>query len=195
MGTADTGMTPSSAPIAPEVMEALLAARAQFVAFVERRVGSRAAAEDIVQSAFVKGIERGGEIRDGESAVAWFYRVLRNAIIDHYRRGAAAAHAGEAWAREIDVALEPTHAEAAQICGCVSVLLTTLKPEYRSAIETVELAGRSLRELAQKDGISENNAAVRLHRARVALRQRVAQSCGACATHGCLDCTCGGSAK
>lgn len=66
MGTADTGMTPSSAPIAPEVMEALLAARAQFVAFVERRVGSRAAAEDIVQSAFVKGIERGGEIRDSE---------------------------------------------------------------------------------------------------------------------------------
>jgi RNA polymerase sigma-70 factor (ECF subfamily) len=31
---------------------------------------------------------------------------------------------------------------------------------------------------------------VRLHRARAALKTRLEQSCGTCATHGCLDCTC-----
>jgi RNA polymerase sigma-70 factor (ECF subfamily) len=34
---------------------------------------------------------------------------------------------------------------------------------------------------------------VRLHRARQALKRELERSCGTCATHGCLDCTCGAS--
>jgi RNA polymerase sigma-70 factor (ECF subfamily) len=179
--------------LAPEVLDVLLAARSQFVAFVEKRVGSRAAAEDIVQSAFVKSIERGGDIREQESAVAWFYRVLRNATIDYYRRTATAVHATERWAREVEVAVDPSRDDVAEICGCISRVLTTLKPEYRSALELVEVGDSSLRDFARQQAISENHAAVRLHRARTALRQRVTQACGACATHGCLNCTCGTS--
>jgi len=43
---------------------------------------------------------------------------------------------------------------------------------------------------AAASGISENNAAVRVHRARQALRKQVQLTCGACATHGCVDCRC-----
>ena len=42
----------------------------RFRAFLEKRVGSREDAEEILQIAFVKGIERGGGIRDEERAVA-----------------------------------------------------------------------------------------------------------------------------
>jgi RNA polymerase sigma-70 factor (ECF subfamily) len=80
------------------------------------------------------------------------------------------------------------------VCGCVSDLARTLKPEYASALERVEVQGASLRAFADEQGITPNNAAVRLHRARLALRRQVAKSCGTCATHGCLDCTCGGPA-
>ena len=45
------------------VMQELVASHREFVAFVERRVGDRAMAEDVVQDAFVKGLERGGELR------------------------------------------------------------------------------------------------------------------------------------
>ena len=41
-----------------------------------------------------------------------------------------------------------------------------------------------------KMGIEPNNAAVRVHRAREALRKRVTASCGPCAEHGYVDCTC-----
>ena len=34
------------------------------------------------------------------------------------------------------------------------------------------------------------SAAVRVHRAREALRRQVVASCGSCAEHGCLSCTC-----
>ncbi len=77
----------------PEVMQALVDNHRQFLAFLERRVESRADAEDILQDAFVRGLEKGGQLRDGESAVAWFYRLLRNAVVDHYRRRGAAGRA------------------------------------------------------------------------------------------------------
>jgi DNA-directed RNA polymerase specialized sigma24 family protein len=57
------------------------------------------------------------------------------------------------------------------ICGCVSRLLETLKQEYRDGLHTVELEERSLGELAGKAEITSNNAAVRAHRARQALRK------------------------
>ena len=74
----------------PAAIAALVENHRRFLAFLERRVGSRAVAEDILQSAFVRGIEKGDTIRDAESSVAWFYRLLRNAVVDHWRRRGAA---------------------------------------------------------------------------------------------------------
>src|SRR5690606_39544723 len=50
----------------------------QFLGFLERRVGSRAVAEDLLQEAFVRGLDKLDHLRSEESAIAWFYRVLRN---------------------------------------------------------------------------------------------------------------------
>ena len=51
-------------------LESLAEERGRYVAFVRKHVGSLALAEDIVQQAFVKSLERGGEIRREESVVA-----------------------------------------------------------------------------------------------------------------------------
>lgn len=165
-------------------LDRLLANRAQFLAFVRKRVSTPESAEDILQAAFVKGLERGGE-SDEESAVRWFYRVLRNAIIDHYRRDGAARRALEELA--VEPMPEPVREE---VCGCLGGAIETLKPEYRDALRLVDLAERPLAELARQAGITEGNAAVRVHRARAALRKQITESCGACAEHGCLDCQC-----
>jgi DNA-directed RNA polymerase specialized sigma24 family protein len=116
----------------PENFNRLIEGRQQFLAFLEKRVESRAVAEDILQGAFVRGLEKSESLSDDESIVAWFYRILRNAVIEE----------------------------------------------------------GSLADLAGKADISANNAAVRVHRAREALRKQVTSACGACATHGCLDCDC-----
>ena len=73
------------AGLTPEVIAQLVDGQALFLAFVQRRVGARAIAEDILQEAFARALARGDNLRDGESAVAWFYRLLRNALIDHHR--------------------------------------------------------------------------------------------------------------
>ena len=54
----------------------------------------------------------------------------------------------------------------------------------------MELDEEPLAELAGRMGLSKNNATVRLHRARKSLKASLLKTCGACAAHGCLDCSC-----
>lgn len=180
---------PPSGSLSAEAMAKLVAGHRQFLAFLERRVESRAAAEDILQSAFARGLERGAGVQD-EKVVAWFYRVLRNAVIDHYRHRSTDARTTEAWLQEFAGRQEPDVELRAEICACVSGLLATLKPEYREALRIVDLDEGSLNDLARQSGITPENAAVRVHRARKALRRQVEQACGTCSEHGCFDCRC-----
>jgi RNA polymerase sigma-70 factor (ECF subfamily) len=165
---------------------------ARFLAFLRPRVASREAAEEILQAAFVKGIENQASIRAGESAVAWFYRLLRNALVDHYRRRGAQQRGHERFVSENaeGTAELETELEGA-VCACINELIPTLKAEYAEVLRRVELDGGSVAEVALQLGVTPNNAAVRLHRARGALRKRLEQTCGTCTEHGCLDCTCG----
>lgn len=175
----------------PEAIERLVASHARFLAFLERRVRSREVAEEILQEAFVRALGQADSLRDGESAIAWFYRVLRNALVDHHRRREAKQRALDAIARE---PVEPEPALDRElmdtVCGCVSELLHTLKPEYAGALRAVELDEASVAQYAAREGLTSNNAGVRLHRARKALARALQDCCGTCATHGCLECSC-----
>ena len=183
--------TPSTA-LSPEAIAKLVHGHREFLSFLERRVESKAVAEDILQSAFARGLERGAGV-DDEKVVAWFYRVLRNAVVDHYRQRSTAERVTEAWTREFPDVQEPEAELRQEICQCVASLLETLKPEYREALQIVDLQEGTLKDLAQQSGITAENAAVRVHRARAALRRQIEQACGTCSVHGCLDCSCAAS--
>jgi RNA polymerase sigma factor (sigma-70 family) len=174
----------------PEVVDLLVERHRRFLQFLEPRVGSRAVAEELLQAAFVKAVERGSELRDGESAVAWFYRLLRNALVDFYRHRGAERRAIERHASETQVTTERDPALDAAICECVHGLIPTLKTEYADILRAVEIEGQGLGDVAKRFAITPGNAAVRLHRARLALKGRLERSCGTCTEHGCLDCTC-----
>lgn len=172
-----------------EVVASLVENHRRFLAFVERHVGDRGEAEEILQNAFVRGVERAASVRDGESAVAWFFRLLRNAIVDHRRRKATALGSAAALGTDDEVAA-PAADDVAEVCRCVLGLAETLEPEHALAIRRVDVEGAAVRDYAAEAGITANNASVRLFRARAALRKRVASTCRTCADHGCLDCTC-----
>jgi RNA polymerase sigma-70 factor (ECF subfamily) len=180
-------------PLNPDVVEQLVQGHRDFLSFLERRVESRAIAEDILQDAFVRGLEHADEIGD-QTAVAWFYRTLRNSVIDHYRRRGSSSRALERLAHELEVEIDPPAELGGAICSCVARVAATLKPEYAEALKRIEVDGISVKDFAAEVGITANAAAVRVFRAREALRKRIRASCGTCAEHGCLDCTCGAPA-
>ncbi|MEO8184089.1 MAG: sigma-70 family RNA polymerase sigma factor [Deltaproteobacteria bacterium] len=191
----DTENQPSDDRPTPAVIGVLVENHRQFLKFLERRVGSRATAEDLLQDAFVRGMNKLDTLRSDESAVAWFYRLLRNAIIDHRRRNGATERKLAAFEQEIEQHSEPDADLQQAICRCVGELASTLKDEYAEALRAIEVDGVRVKDFAERVNITTSNAGVRIFRAREALRKQVVRSCGTCADHGCLNCTCAPKAE
>jgi RNA polymerase sigma factor (sigma-70 family) len=175
----------SEAPI-----DVLLENHRAFLQYLERRVGDRALAEDILQDAFARVVARPEQAPADEGIVPWFYRLLRNAAIDQLRRRGAHDRAIEGFARELEAHTQPPEQLEGVICACVSKLAETLKPDYGEALRAIDIGGTPVKTFAEQHGISAGNAGVRVFRARQALKQRVAEACGVCAEHGCRDCSC-----
>lgn len=162
----------------------------EFLRFLARRL-PRDVAEDLLHEVFVRGITKADDLRDDEAIVAWFYRALRNATVDHHRRRGASERALAAFLAELDTQLEvPDGTMRAEVCQCVTRVTRDLRPDYAHALQRIEVDGIAVKDFATEEGITAGNAAVRVHRAREALRVRLAQTCGPCAKGGCMQCTC-----
>ncbi len=186
---ADEANTETEPTSNAEVVAKLVESHRAFVGFVQRRVGDRDTAEEIVQNALVNNLGKLETVR--ESAIGWFYAVLRNAIVDYRRRQATAEKRLQAYSADAELNAAEDEELHQVVCKCVGELATTLKPEYADALRQIEIEGLPVKDYAARVGISASNAGVRVFRAREALQKQVVRSCGTCATHGCVNCTCG----
>lgn len=177
-----------------DILHRLLEQQPAFRSFVRRRVKDDALAEDLLQQSLTRALERLHTVKNDESAVAWFYRILRHAIVDFYRAQAAEQRKGEAFLGELTARGEdkvPSLDEVkAEICACFQRLLPAMRSNYAEMIRRIDLEEEPASRVAQDLKISQNNLTVRLHRARQALRAGLEQACGICSQHGCLNCTC-----
>lgn len=166
----------------------LLSHRQELLAFIRRKVGKRDVAEDILQDSLLKALHAAPKLQDNDKLTGWLYRIVRNVIIDYYRRCHVEEKTMEQYTREAEAF--PQSEDEAILCACFRKLIPTLKDEYRGIIEALELADGDPETVAASLGITRNNLKVRRHRARQQLRTRMEEACGVCAKHGCLDCTC-----
>ncbi|MDF0645417.1 MAG: sigma-70 family RNA polymerase sigma factor [Nitrospira sp.] len=178
-----------------DVVQRLIAHESAFRSFLSRRLGDEAVVDDILQQSLMRAVERHHAVHNEESAVAWFYRILRHALIDYYRSQGAETRRNDALLRELTVTgdhQEPPPDEVrATVCACLHRLLPQLRGSYAELIRRIDLEGESPALVAEALKISRNNLTVRLHRARQALRAALEDSCGICSRHGCLNCACG----
>ncbi len=175
----------------PADLGTVLAERERMLAFLRRHGADRVRAEDVLQTAYLKALGSLDTLRQGRSVVAWFFRILRRAWIDDRRGAARGARAlAEAGRRAADALARDEAALRSAVCRCVDRLLGGLEPGQRELLRRVDLEGASPSEVAGALGITPGNAAVRLHRARKALRSRLEAVCGSCTRHKCLDCHC-----
>ena len=121
--------------------------------------------------------------------------MLRNAVVDYYRHRDVEQRGNEAWAADWERVAELGEEEHHEVCGCFREFVHLLKPEYTRAIDAVDLRGVALKDFASAEQITLNNATVRVHRARAALREHIQRACAVCAEHGCLDCHCKAAAE
>lgn len=165
--------------------------RSRFVRFVASKIGDAAAAEDLLQSALLRAMTAPPDAENEQAVIGWFMAVLKNAITDHHRRRDANNRALSASAANTSDIADAELKGA--VCGCVKGVVESLKPEYAELLSAVELEEQDISGVAERLNITPNNARVRLHRARAALKQELMNTCRSCAAHGCLDCSCHGS--
>lgn len=180
--------------LSPSAVETLVSEHAKFRRFLERRVGNAAAAEDILQDSLLKALKRGGDLHRGEKVTPWFYRILRNAIVDHYRHKGTESRKEQGLLSELEV-----HGEFESmgkdwehaVCNCFHGLLPELNPRYAQLLRRIDLESEPKHAVAADLGISISTLNVTLHRARKALRGQLEIFCGACSQEQCLACACG----
>ena len=56
--------------------------QAVFKGFLRRHLPSDKIAEDLLQQGLLKAVKGEGSLLEKDNAVAWFYRILRNSLID-----------------------------------------------------------------------------------------------------------------
>ena len=168
--------------------------RSAFRAFLRRRVVDDATAQDLLQQSFMRAVQQEHGKEPPEQAVAWFYRILRNAVVDYYRARAADTKKAQAYKEDLEASGEDKTPGLDELrpalCACLTRLLPSLRPAYADLLRRIDLEGDSPAAVAKDLGVTLNNLTVRLHRARLALRKSLEQTCGVCTKHGCLNCTC-----
>lgn len=173
-----------------EKVTLLLKHRQELLGYLRNKIASPELAEDLLQDSLLKALRSAPGLHDEEKLLPWFYRILRNAVIDTYRSRGAAPGRVDTDVDLLEAPAEPTAADEQSLCECFRLLVPTLKPEYAAMIERFELGTADAEAVALELGITRNTLKVRRHRARQALRQRLEETCRTCAKHGCLDCTC-----
>ena len=169
-----------------------MAHRDAFVGFLMKRLRNRADVDDVLQDFCLRVLARKDQLRDADRLDAWLYAILRSALNDHYRRSGRRARLGEAVAREaVEPDLAPDAAETmTHVCACIGGLIPELRPADGALIRRIDLNEEDRAVVARDLGVSAGTLAVRLHRARAALRDRLLRHCGCCCEHGFDDCSC-----
>jgi RNA polymerase sigma-70 factor (ECF subfamily) len=114
-------------------IDKLIESRMQFLSFLRNRVRHAEDAEELLQDAFLKSLEKSSEVRDKEKIVAWFYRMLRNSVVDYYRKAGKNTQELAGLLADLDKHAIVATGHQNEICHCLHPLLENIKPEYRQA--------------------------------------------------------------
>lgn len=146
-------------------------------------------AESVLQATFIKACEKIGEFEGRSGLGTWLYRIATNAALMHLRRRQPVASIDE-----IGDAFQPGDMPQNFNTWVLDPASLTLDNELRDQLERAlqslpdslrvifvlrELQGMRTTEVARLLGISESAVKVRLHRARLQLRELLAGYLGA----------------
>lgn len=156
--------------------------------YLKRMVGD-GEAEDLTQEVFIK-IGKALETFRGEAQLStWIYRIATHTALDRFR----ATHAHESrnfyeddsasteedknsWTGEREASTEQKVIRE-EMNECIRGIINTLPEAYRTVIILSELEGLKDGEIAQIMGTSLQATKIRIHRARVKLKDEMTKAC------------------
>ena len=158
--------------------------------YLVRRLGNAAEADDVLQGAILRAIEKAPDLRNEHAVRGWLARIISSAIVDHQRREASRRRNERESSLYHGLSSSIDEDVDTAVCDCIHLILPTLRPEHSDVIRRLDLEGRDRVEVAASLGITTNALTVRLHRARGELRRRLMEMCVSCKEQSFLQCSC-----
>ena len=130
----------------------------------------RADAEDAVQEAFIRALERIDQLSDGSPFGPWFYRVLRSTCLNLLRREKLRDH--EEIPHDASGERNPEQETDRRLTRQkVLAAMEELPEMQRTAVTLYDLEGYSHREIADILDVAEGTSRAHVHHGRKALRE------------------------
>lgn len=136
----------------------------EFLAFTLTRVGDKNIAIDICQECFIKTLEQVYKDSVIESPRGYFYKILRNKIIDFYRKKKSAS-LDDFINDGGDIAENNLEGDNHYYLLIIEKL-KELPDNYRDIIIMKMVMDLSISDISERTGLSENVISVRIHRGR-----------------------------
>ncbi len=150
-----------------------------------RMLGDQDEAEEILQETFIKACDKIDQFEGRSSLGTWLYRIATNAALMHIRKRKPTVSLDQEL-DENDLALPKTLVEwqpdleqvalSGELQEALEAALMELSEPLRAVFLLRDVQGLSTAETAQALGISTSAAKVRLHRARLQLREILSQN-------------------
>ena len=148
--------------------------------------GDEESARDVVQQTFCKAVERLDTYRGEAGLYAWFCRICRNTLIDHFRRRKQEYHRmvlieDNAEVQAVLEALSAAESEGPEsqasqrdLSRIVQSVLDYLPKHYGDVLEWKYVEGLTIKEISERTGSGPKAVESLLTRARAAFREAMA---------------------
>jgi len=136
----------------------------------ERLLGDRADAEDLVQDAFLRALDRLPLLDPGRPFGPWFFTLLRNLGINQLRAKRVRHTEPELLDAASADALPDEEMERAEVRERFDAALAALTPRQREIVMLFEVEGWKGAEIAEHLGLTPENVRWHLHQAKKSLR-------------------------
>lgn len=158
------------------------------IRFIESRGLGRAESEDLFQQAVLKALTTQSENSEPEKITSWFYQILRNTLIDEFRKRKHLDEKHDEYLSQLQ--LDPPQELDEKICACVNAIMQDLPKADREILESHFFDGKKFKELAEIYHQTEGSIRVKAQRSRDKLKEMLKSCCNITRLSEMSDCEC-----
>lgn len=156
------------------MVETLLPIKDKLFRYALRIVGNVMAAEDVVQEVFIKVWKKEKDLLKIDNKEAWCMTVTRNLALDHLRKRKVIHEDVTEHYAIADKEMTPHVAlQSSDTMVLIKNAIDELPDAQKQVIHLREVEGYTYQEIAEITGYSIDKVKVYLHRARIALRNKL----------------------
>ncbi len=149
-----------------------LALNARLHGFIAKRVANPDDVDEILQDSYQRMQNNLGQLHDQDRFESWLYQIVRNRIIDFYRK--RKLNVGELEDLSAD---EPTEDFTKELSPCLEKMIRHLDPADQEALEHVHIKQLSIQDYASTCNLGISAAKSRVQRARRKMRDLFEECC------------------